>query len=91
MNNARFNDDPGPLDADCTCYTCTTFSRAYIRHLVRANEILGYILLTIHNVHFLLALMRGLREAILNGTIASYAAELLAHYPHLESPLTEAG
>jgi len=81
LRNARFKEDPAPLDATCTCYTCTTFSRAYLRHLVQANEILGHILLTTHNIHFLLQLMRDIRQTIAAGTFTAYAAEFLSHYP----------
>ncbi len=55
---------PRPLDADCGCYTCRNFTRAYLHHLQRVNEILGARLDTIHNLHYYLGLMRGLREAI---------------------------
>lgn len=74
MRNARFADDPAPLDATCTCYTCRHFSRAYIRHLFAAKEILGATLLTIHNVHTMLAITRECRAAILEGTFAAYRA-----------------
>ncbi len=67
MRNARFAEDPTPLDATCTCYTCRHFSRAYLRHLVQNNEILGYHLLTRHNLHTLIQLMREIRAAILAG------------------------
>jgi queuine tRNA-ribosyltransferase len=80
LRNARFADDPAPVDAGCTCYACVHFSRAYVRHLVKANEILGHILLTIHNVHFLLELMRQVRQAILTGAMEQFAAEFLAHW-----------
>lgn len=81
LNNARFASDPLPIDEDCTCYTCVHFSRAYLRHLVKANEILGHILLSTHNVHFLLKLMSDLREAIIRGNVMNYASECLKHYP----------
>jgi queuine tRNA-ribosyltransferase len=60
----RFKDDPGPVEADCGCATCRSFSRGYIRHLLNAGEILGLRLLTIHNVHFYMKLMRAIRDAI---------------------------
>jgi queuine tRNA-ribosyltransferase len=81
LNNARFASDPLPIDEDCNCYTCVHFSRAYLRHLVKANEILGHILLSTHNVHFLLKLMSDLREAIILGNVMNYASEYLKHYP----------
>lgn len=64
MRNAKYAHDFGPLDPQCTCPTCTNHTRAYIRHLVKMNEMLGGILLTIHNLHFLLDLMRRAHEAI---------------------------
>ena len=67
LRNARFADDPGPLVEGCTCYTCTHFSRAYLHHLVKANEILGHHLLTLHNLHLMLTVAREMREAILEG------------------------
>lgn len=81
LRNAQYSRDPAPLLEGCACYACTHFSRAYVRHLVQANEILAHILLTTHNVHFLLDLMRNLRQAILTNTAATFAAAFLAHYP----------
>lgn len=81
LRNAQYSRDPAPLLEGCACYACTHFSRAYVRHLVQANEILAHILLTTHNVHFLLTLMRDLRQAILANTAAAFAAAFLAHYP----------
>lgn len=80
IRNARFKEDPNPLDPTCTCYTCQHFSLAYLNHLVRANEILAHILLTTHNVHFLIDLMNGIRGAILEGTFTAYAENFLSHY-----------
>lgn len=65
MRNAKFTRDFEPLDAACTCPTCQNHSRAYIRHLVKQNEMLGGILLSIHNLHYLIDLMRRAREAVL--------------------------
>jgi queuine tRNA-ribosyltransferase len=81
MRNAQFERDATPIDATCTCYTCSHFSRAYLRHLVKANEILGHVLLTTHNVHFLLNLMAQIRAAIADDGFDDFAAELLSHYP----------
>lgn len=80
MRNLKYADDPRPLEEGCTCYACAHFSRAYIRHLVKASEILGHQLLSIHNVHLLLTLMREMRAAILDGTFADYAVTFLAQY-----------
>ena len=76
IRNARWRDDPRPLDADCACYACRNFTRAYLHHLQRANEILGARLNTLHNLHYYLQLMRELRGAIEAGTLAQTAARL---------------
>ena len=64
INNAAFRTDSGPIDPECTCSTCTNYSRAYIHHLFRSEELLAYRLATVHNLHFFLNLMREIREAI---------------------------
>jgi queuine tRNA-ribosyltransferase len=64
IRNARHRADTGPLEPGCACYTCTHFTRAYLHHLQRANEILGARLNTLHNLHYYQTLMRGLRESI---------------------------
>jgi queuine tRNA-ribosyltransferase len=64
IRNAAHERDTGPLDPACDCYTCRNFTRAYLRHLDRCNEILGARLNTIHNLAYYQALMRGLREAV---------------------------
>ena len=65
MRNAKYTRDFTPLDHNCTCPTCQNYTRAYLRHLVKQNEMLGAILLSVHNLHFLLDLMRRAREAVL--------------------------
>jgi len=77
IRNARWRDDPRPLDEACSCYACANFSRAYLYHLQKANEILGARLNTIHNLHYYLGLMQELRGAIEAGTLAQTAARLL--------------
>jgi len=72
IKNARHREDPGPLDPDCACYTCRNFSRAYLHHLHRTGEILGARLNTIHNLHYYLDLMRGLRGAIEAGELPAF-------------------
>jgi queuine tRNA-ribosyltransferase len=72
LRNARFARDPAPLDDECDCPACTRFSRAYIRHLVNQNELLGLRLLSLHNLRFVLELARGARDAILRGEFAPY-------------------
>ena len=71
--NARHRADPDPLDASCSCYTCRSFSRSYLHHLQRVNEILGARLNTIHNLHYYLTLLAELRQAIAAGTLPAYA------------------
>ncbi|MBN1337407.1 MAG: tRNA guanosine(34) transglycosylase Tgt [Deltaproteobacteria bacterium] len=77
LTHARYREDPEPLDPACACYTCRSFSRAYLRHLCTAGEILGPRLLTLHNVAFYQALMAGLRQAVGGGegALAALAAE----------------
>ena len=80
IKNAAWRTDDGPLDADCHCGACTRFSRAYLRHLFVAEEILGLRLLSLHNVHFLVSLMREARAAIQAGTFAGWSRDWLARY-----------
>lgn len=72
ISNARFADDPRPLEPGCSCYACAHFSRAYLRHLNWANEILGHQLITIHNLHLMLTIAREIREAVLEGRFEAY-------------------
>jgi queuine tRNA-ribosyltransferase len=78
IRNAVHAEDTGPLDPLCDCYTCRSFSRSYLRHLDRCNEILGARLNTIHNLHYYLSLMRDLRSAIAGGTLERFVAEFYA-------------
>ncbi len=80
LRNLKYARDPQPIEPGCGCYACATFSRAYIRHLIKANEILAHNLLTLHNIHLLQSLMREMRAAILSGTFGAYAAAFLATY-----------
>ena len=73
IRNARYAADTGPVDPDCTCYTCRNFSRAYLRHLDRCGEMLGPRLATLHNLHHYLELMARMREAIAEGSSGSSA------------------
>jgi queuine tRNA-ribosyltransferase len=75
LKNARYKSDTGPLDAECACYTCRNFSRAYLHHLHKVGEILGSRLNTIHNLHYYQELMAGLRGAIEQGRLAAHAEE----------------
>jgi queuine tRNA-ribosyltransferase len=73
IRNARYRDDTRPLDETCACTTCTNFSRGYLHHLQKMNEILGARLNTLHNLHYYQTLMRELRLAIAGGQLAGYA------------------
>ncbi|MGE5478370.1 MAG: tRNA guanosine(34) transglycosylase Tgt, partial [Bacteroidales bacterium] len=78
LRNARHQDDPRPLSEECSCPACRQYSRAYLHHLIRSEEILGPMLLTWHNIQFYQDVMRGLRAAIANGRVQDYAAQALA-------------
>jgi queuine tRNA-ribosyltransferase len=75
IRNARWKTDTAPIDDECTCHTCTHFSRAYVHHLIRANEILGARLATIHNLHYYHRLMAGMRTAIEDRRFADFTAQ----------------
>ena len=78
IRNARYRADAAPLDPDCGCYTCRHYSRAYLHHLARCNEILGARLNTLHNLSFYQELMRGLRTAVAGGALDAFAAGFYA-------------
>ena len=80
IKNAKYAEDPRPLDEDCDCYACKNYTRGYIRHLFKADEILGQRLATLHNLHFLIKMMNGAREAILNGTFDEYKKDFENNY-----------
>jgi queuine tRNA-ribosyltransferase len=78
IKNARYAEDPRPVDEACTCLVCRSYSRAYLRHLFMAHEILAAVLHTHHNLHFYLDIMRKIREAIAFGDLAGFSTELQA-------------
>lgn len=80
--NAR---DPRPIDEACGCYTCQNFTRAYLRHLIIAKEMLAATLISIHNLYMLLQLVRDARQAIIDDVFDDFAAEFLQHYPQAEA------
>jgi queuine tRNA-ribosyltransferase len=80
LMNAGFARDPGPIDAECDCYTCQTFTKAYLRHLIVAKEMLASTLISIHNVRFLVHLMESSREAILDKEFETFASSYLNRY-----------
>lgn len=75
IKNSRYADDPKPIEPGCSCYTCRTFSRAYLRHLFMARELLAYRLNSLHNLHYFLSLMNGIRESIIHGRFEEFCAE----------------
>ena len=86
LRNAAHREDPRPLDEECGCQAGRRFSRAYLRHLVTSDEILALRLLSMHNVHFLIALMRRAREAIRAGTFDAWSRDWLARYHSQPDP-----
>lgn len=78
LRNARYRTDESPIDATCGCHTCAKFSRAYLHHLDRCNEMLGPMLASIHNLHYYLNLMREVREALDAGDFAGFAQRFVA-------------
>ena len=84
VRNATYERDFSPLDPECDCYTCRNYTRAYIRHLVKANEILGVRLLSIHNLYFLTKLMERVRLEIENDNLANFRDEFYKKYGYLD-------
>jgi queuine tRNA-ribosyltransferase len=80
LKQARWTRDPAPLSAECPCYACRRFSRAYLRHLFMAEELLVYRLLSLHNLHFFLGLMAGMRAAIAAGAFGSFRTRFFERY-----------
>ena len=89
IKNARYAKDPQPIDEECTCYTCRNFSRAYLRHLFLADEILGLRLNTLHNLHFYLDLMQRVRQALEEGSFLSFKESTLAQLRSREDEVPE--
>jgi queuine tRNA-ribosyltransferase len=80
MRNKMYEEDESPIDAECDCYACSTFTRAYIRHLLHVGEMLGLYLMSLHNLAFLLRLMRQIRAAIFDDQFEEFANNWLARY-----------
>ncbi len=85
IKNASYKNDFTPVDHDCDCYTCRNYSRAYIRHLINVNEILGARLLSYHNLYFLLKMCENIREAIMNDSFMDYKKEFYENYGYDET------
>ena len=91
IKQARYRDDEQPLDQSCACYTCRNFSRAYLRHLYKAHEILSPVLMTLHNLSYYQDLMAGARLAIREGRFPAFKEQVLSTYAELEiNSLSEA-
>ncbi|OON88735.1 tRNA guanosine(34) transglycosylase Tgt [Pyramidobacter sp. YE332] len=80
VKNRRYAEDFSPIDPECGCYACRNFTRAYVRHLYRAGEILAVRLLSWHNIHFLVQLAAGARQAIVEGRFGAYRREFMTRY-----------
>jgi queuine tRNA-ribosyltransferase len=81
IKQARWARDPAPLDADCPCYACRTFSRAYLRHLFVTDELLAYRLLSLHNVTYYCRLVAAMRAAIVARAFEAFRARFFARHP----------
>jgi queuine tRNA-ribosyltransferase len=88
VRRAELRSDPAPLDRNCRCSTCARFSRAYVRHLFVADELLGLRLLSLHNVHFLVALMDDARAAVLSGSFDAWSRDWLHRYHSRPVPVS---
>jgi queuine tRNA-ribosyltransferase len=75
ISNSRYKDETDPLDSECRCYTCRNYSRAYLRHLYQARELLAYRLNTIHNIHFFIHFIKRMRTAIVADKFESFRKE----------------
>jgi len=88
LKNAEYARDKRPIEDNCECTTCREFSRGYIRHLIKAEEILGLRLITLHNLHFYLDLMRQARMRIDSGTFDQFRNEFVSNYETRDTDLT---
>lgn len=82
VRNAEYARDFSPLDPECDCYACRNFTRAYIRHLIKTNEVLGIRLTTIHNLHFVLRLMENIRRTIREGIFSDFKDQFLSRFKY---------
>ena len=80
VRNGKYKEDFTPLDPECDCYCCRNYTKAYLRHMVNVGEMMGGMLLSLHNIAFLTKLMRGMRQAILDGCLAEYTEDFYAKY-----------
>ncbi len=91
LTNKNYRRDFFPIDPGCSCYTCRTFTRAYVHHLFAANEVLSAVLSAIHNIQFYLDMMAGIREAIAGNRFMEFKQRFLAGYLSADAPSTAAG
>jgi queuine tRNA-ribosyltransferase len=89
LKGAAYKTDFGPIEEGCECFACRHFTRAYLRHLVRANEILGLRMVSVHNSHLFLKIMTEVRAAIAGGTFAEYHRRFIAHYTPSQKVLAQ--
>jgi len=89
IKNAKFFDDFTPLDPECDCYVCKNYTKSYLRHLYKSNEILSSRLMSYHNLHFLLNLMKNIRQAIIDDRLLDYKDEFFAKYYSEKEPAKE--
>jgi queuine tRNA-ribosyltransferase len=87
IRNARYRDDPGPVQEDCECYTCRNYCRAYLSHLDRCGEMLGARLNTIHNLYYYLTLMKRIRSALEEGCFDQFARDWLGRCEQLPASM----
>lgn len=90
IRNAQYLEDPSPVEDGCQCYSCRNFSRAYLRHLIKSEEVLGLRLTTIHNLHFLLELARQIRTSIADGSFPALLEQFRAHYETVDEEVRAA-
>jgi queuine tRNA-ribosyltransferase len=90
LRNARYAEGPGPIEESCDCYTCQHYSVAYVRHLLKAKEIFGMRLTSIHNLRFMLRLMEDIRQSILDGTFTAFKESFLTQYRIIPHKVREA-
>ncbi|HEY4518109.1 MAG TPA: tRNA guanosine(34) transglycosylase Tgt [Candidatus Paceibacterota bacterium] len=83
ITNAKYREEFGPIEKGCACYTCTNYSAAYVHHLFKSYELLAYRLTTIHNLYFIVSLMKNIRQSILDGSFEEYRAEFLTKFNNL--------
>jgi queuine tRNA-ribosyltransferase len=91
LKNAEFTLDKRPIEDNCGCYACRDFSRGYIRHLIKAEEILGLRLITLHNLHFYLSLMSRARTEIKSGTFDQFRKGFVAEYKTRDAVTDDGG